>query len=249
MSTSHISVETSISTHVREWHLVQKRSSNSLLWLKPYLFSIGTSFCSSPEVFWRLLLNRTHRNTSKDCFDVTVSNEALAADRARILPPLTKVQQSSCFFSLSRGRFLSFVWMDRMIQRPTESVALRPLFQKGTKWIECMNTSDGAKPNTGYFLLMSVVFLCFMGGMRRNEGWTGRGAGSYMIPALLPHLVSSPNQSQTPFITHAARRLSSITLRTKAGDKDARMQTQMLGCTWIFTVRRPVQLPCIYRPT
>lgn len=54
---------------------------------------------------------------------------------------------------------------------------------------------------------------------------------SYMIPALLLHLVSSPNQSQKPFITRAARRLSSITQRTKVGDKDAQMQTQMLGRT------------------
>lgn len=52
-----------------------------------------------------------------------------------------------------------------------------------------------------------------------------------MIPALLPHLVSGPNQSQTPFITPAARRHSSITQRTKVGDKDAQMQTQMLRCT------------------
>ena len=52
-----------------------------------------------------------------------------------------------------------------------------------------------------------------------------------MIPALLPHLVSSPNQSQTPFITLPARRLSSITQRTKVGEKDAQMQTQMLGWT------------------
>lgn len=96
---------------------------------------------------------------------------------------------------------------------------------------KCINTKDGTILNDGYFLLSVSLSVLFYGRDEPEQEWTGRGAASYMIPAPLPHLVSSPNQSQTPFITPAARRLSSITQRTKGGDKDAQMQTQMLGCT------------------
>lgn len=75
----------------------------------------------------------------------------------------------------------------------------------------------------GVWMLVSLLH----GWNESEQGQAGRGAASYMIPALPPHLVSSPNRSQTPFITCAARRLSSITPRTKVGTKDAQMQTQM----------------------